>query len=406
MAKRGDGAVEELGLTTGILQAQAEASAAAFVAVTVQGVLRSHNEAFASMWGLPAEVLQKGTLSAVVEWLRANAGEVGAALVKLLTEHDERTSGELKLCDGRVLEWRTANIQGDGGRVWALYDVTPTRKLASALRDAGNLLRIFEAHADGVALELDDSARIVGIWAAHAGFFDKPDATLQGRGTADAIGPAQGAKLDEVVRRVFATGRPESLEYVLDRGGERRVFSANAVFVPSNDDESPRVAVMIRDLSERVRLQTQLLEAEWLVSVGLLAAGVAHEINNPLAYSLLNLERIQRGLRDLAGSEGRPAIAELIDAVGVSLEGCRRVQTIVQDLRRFSASGRDDEVRGPIDVRRVLDFAIDMVAPQVRGRAQVVREFGQRAPGHRQRGAPEPGVLEPHRERRAGDPRR
>ncbi len=193
---------------------------------------------------------------------------------------------------------------------------------------------------------------------------------------ADAIGPAQGARLEAVVRRVFAAGQPESLEYVLDRGGERRVFSAHAVLVPGSDDESPRVAVMVRDLSERMRLQTQLLEAEWLVSVGLLAAGVAHEINNPLAYSLLNLERIQRGLRDLARSEDQPAIAELVDAVGVSLEGCRRVQTIVQDLRRFSASGRDDEVRGPIDVRRVLDFAIDMVAPQVRDRAQVVRAFG------------------------------
>ncbi len=163
MAKAGEGAVEELGFGTAILQAQAEASGAAFVAVSLQGALWSHNEAFASMWGLPAEVLQRGTLSAVLDWLRANAGEVGAALVKLLTERDECTSGELTLCDGRVLGWRTARIRGDGGRVFVLHDVTSSHKVASALRDAGNLLRIFEAHADGVVLELDDRARIVGI---------------------------------------------------------------------------------------------------------------------------------------------------------------------------------------------------------------------------------------------------
>lgn len=131
-------------------------------------------------------------------------------------------------------------------------------------------------------------------------------------------------------------------------------------------------------------IQARLLETEKLASMGLLAAGVAHEINNPLAYTLLNLERLRSGLRGVgrrmretdAGLGLGGAVDHLLDSVEMCLEGCKRVQSIVQDLRQFSRSD-DDSSRVPVDVRRVLEFAADMVGPEVRRRARVVRDLGE-----------------------------
>jgi signal transduction histidine kinase len=324
-------------------------------------------------------------MSALDRWLAEHGGEAGARLVAALRGRaasidgqglpDGADGGEATLPGGRVVSWREVRVGGDGSRVYAFQDVTPARQVASALRDAGNLLRILEAHSQGVVLELDADARIVGIWAAGGSFFEKTDAMLQGQGLRGAIGEAEGATLDALVRRVFATGDPETFEYAMELRGERRVFSANALLMPSDEDEPPRVTVMIRDVTERTRMQTQLLEAERLLSMGVLAAGVAHEVNNPLAYILLNLERIQVGLRELGRQQPPEAIAPLLDAVRISLEGGRRVQTIVRDLTHFSRSG-DHTSHVPVDVRRVLDFVLEMAGPETRARATVVREFG------------------------------
>ncbi|HZU81424.1 MAG TPA: ATP-binding protein [Polyangiaceae bacterium] len=318
-------------------------------------------------------MLSHGAPGRLVDRLAAEGGD--AALIAEILRGAGADTGEVALASRRVLCWRRVGLRG-GGSLWAFHDITGAHQVASALRDAGHLLRMLEAHAEGVVLELDEEARIVGLWAATAALLGVADGMLQGRTLAEATGEPRGSTLDALVRRVSATGEPERLEYVRTLRGERRVFAANALLMPGYEGEAPRVTAMIRDVTERARTQTQLLEAERLVSVGLLAAGVAHEINNPLAYSLLNLERIQARLRELAARDPNDAHGDLLEAVRMSLEGCRRVETIVRDLRRFSRADHE-EVRVPLDVRRVVEFAIDMAAPEAKPRARIVRELGE-----------------------------
>jgi len=136
--------------------------------------------------------------------------------------------------------------------------------------------------------------------------------------------------------------------------------------------------VLVRDVTVHARMKSQLERAERLASVGLLAAGVAHEINNPLGYMLINLHRVRKALGEIgAGGALPPAdvLAELDRSIEIALEGAQRVQDIVRDLTSFARSDQD-EPRGPVDVHHVLRVTLEMVAPELEPRARLVRDLG------------------------------
>jgi signal transduction histidine kinase len=124
---------------------------------------------------------------------------------------------------------------------------------------------------------------------------------------------------------------------------------------------------------ERRHLQTALAESERLAALGTLAAGVAHEINNPLSYVLSNIAYAARVVSGDAPAEREKT--ELRKALAEAEEGCVRIRTIVRDLQLF-ARPTDEETR-PVDVRRVLDSSVALAAHELRQRARVVKEYGE-----------------------------
>jgi signal transduction histidine kinase len=141
---------------------------------------------------------------------------------------------------------------------------------------------------------------------------------------------------------------------------------------------SPAVERELREAglrAERKKMQDQLLISERMVSVGTLAAGVAHELNNPLAALITNLDLLVRDLSRLSGERSltdplSDVFAELRDA----RESAARMRRIVRDLKLFSRS--NDDERGAVDVHRVLDSSLRMAHNEIRHRALVVREYG------------------------------
>ncbi|MDB4964937.1 MAG: Sensor protein [Myxococcales bacterium] len=150
---------------------------------------------------------------------------------------------------------------------------------------------------------------------------------------------------------------------IMDRGSVLR----NAEGIPT------RMVGAMADVSERNRMRSQMVQSDRLASIGTLAAGVAHEINNPLAYVLGNMEFVRDKVADpvAADNSDRGAILQAIDE---ARDGARRVQQIVRDLKIFA---RGDEARQDgVALAKVVDSAIALSFNQLRHAARIEKQFG------------------------------
>lgn len=132
-------------------------------------------------------------------------------------------------------------------------------------------------------------------------------------------------------------------------------------------------ACIVRDVSERKQVEAQLLAADRMISVGTLTAGVAHEINNPLAAVMGNLDISVSDVESLTRLDTPEGVSALREQLTDARDAAARVRNIVRDLRMFSRA--DDEKRGAVDVKLVLDSTLRMASNEIRHRAQLVRDY-------------------------------
>jgi len=161
-----------------------------------------------------------------------------------------------------------------------------------------------------------------------------------------------------------------------------------------NQTLEQRVEQRTRELAEASR---QLMQSEKLAAIGQLAAGVAHEINNPIGFVNSNLGTLSRYFGDLkavidayrSGDAGRIAAAveaadleflldDARDLLDESLDGLGRVKKIVQDLRDFSRVDRGG--REPTDLNAALASTLRVAAGQLGAGTEIVTEFGELPP--------------------------
>jgi PAS domain S-box-containing protein len=152
--------------------------------------------------------------------------------------------------------------------------------------------------------------------------------------------------------------------------------------IRSADGKFSGAVLVFRDLTaERhakaaeARFQNQLILSDRMASVGTLAAGVAHEINNPLSYTAANVETAIEEVRALSGGSASGRMKELEQMLLESREGLARVAKIVRGLKTFSRI--EEERPAVIEIGPVIELAINMAFNELRHRARLVKEFGK-----------------------------
>jgi PAS domain S-box-containing protein len=269
------------------------------------------------------------------------------------------------------IAYSTVYLDGKRAMVSFLRDISARKRDEEALKKSEALFRkLIELAPEAVTVSREEH-RIV---YANPRFlellgYDR----LEGRATKnlELVHPDDLARIPERLAQLRTAPErgKEPREYRLLRkdGG---VVSVECVSLSIEFEGAPANLTFMRDITQRKKMQAQIIQTDRMATIGTLAASVAHELNNPLAYVMLNLDLFAREIDALVTSpDDRVRVKERLRILE---EGGRHMASIVRDLRSFC---RPDTQPRPVDVRQVLESAINMATSEIAGRARVVRDW-------------------------------
>ncbi|MEX1113361.1 MAG: response regulator [Patescibacteria group bacterium] len=207
------------------------------------------------------------------------------------------------------------------------------------------------------------------------------DYSMPGFGGLAALALVKDSKLDVPFILVSGTVNEEIAVEVMRAGAHDFMTKGKYARL------GPAIERELRDAAVRAesrKLQEQLILSDRMVSMGTLAAGVAHEINNPLAALIANLDMIAEdisradgdsgpgGTRD-AGVDSGSLAAMIAGQVKDAREAARRIRNIAGDLKVFSRAS--DERSDAVELRHVIESSLRMAMNEIRHRARVTQHY-------------------------------
>jgi PAS domain S-box-containing protein len=234
--------------------------------------------------------------------------------------------------------------------------------------------RIVETAQEGIWV-LDASDRTTYVNQRMADMLASTPAQLVGRSLFDFMDD----EWKQIAIRKLGRQRPgpaESHEFKFRRANGSEFWGSLSTSPVADDvGQDTGALAMVADITEQRKLKNQLMVSDRLASVGTLAAGVAHEINNPLASVIANLELALPHLDWLQTKVGdAEPLRSLREQINDARESAKRVQGTVKDLKIFARAQEDK--RENVDVRLVLDSAVRLSWNEIRHRAKLVKSYG------------------------------
>lgn len=223
-------------------------------------------------------------------------------------------------------------------------------------------MSFFENLAEGlfvVAVQPDGSLAydmINDAYAKATGF--RPE-EMSGRPPAEVMDAEAAATVSARCRACIAAGRPIDFEEALDLPVGRRVWHTVLVPVKGEDGRVRQILGSARDITERTRLQAELTQAAKLATLGTLAAGMAHELSQPLnvvrMWAENALSRFKEGTLDATRTER---------VLTLMSEQAERMGRIIEHMRIFSRRSDPAEADEPFDPVPSVTAALDLMRHQ------------------------------------------
>lgn len=365
---------------TALLEAQTNATLDGIL-VIAEGRKRSLlNRQMIDMFHIPAEILadedDASMLNHAVGLIKTP--ERFLERVQYLYAHPDETSrDEIEFKDGTVLDRYSAPVLGEEGknygRIWTFRDITEHKRAEHEILQLKNYLSSVINSMPAMLAGIDREGRVT--------HWNRAAEALLGVATEAACGRPIDELAKEFAPWVTALRqesdrerRPASIEKLfLLRDGERHFFEL--MLYPLMSDGIEGAVVRIQDITERVRIEELMIQTEKMMSVGGLAAGMAHEINNPLGIISQAAQNIERRISpDLPANR---AVAEelgldltrlrayferrqLLQFIGGIREAVDRASRIVSNMLQFSR--HTDSARHPAALAELLEQALDLAA--------------------------------------------
>lgn len=254
------------------------------------------------------------------------------------------------------------------GVVWTFSDITERVSMEEALAtERAFLLTSLELMPNASLVIYDDKLAVLRHFGSP--FAGRPDAPMRSHlsegvpaDCREAVEDAAGGALRGGVRHTKLS--------LLDR----RYELTCVLFPQPGRLGTPRGVALLYDVTERDQMRERLVRQDRLATTGTLAAGVGHEINNPLTYVTGNIDYAMEELRFIAGGSPSGRLMELVSVLGEAREGAERIRKIVRGLRAFA---RGEGECAPTDISAAVEVSLNMAMHEVRQRASVTLTLGQ-----------------------------
>ncbi|CAN5196801.1 hypothetical protein BH09MYX1_BH09MYX1_09240 [soil metagenome] len=278
-----------------------------------------------------------------------------------------RSGAELPIADAG------APIKGDSGRISGVVivfrDQVEERKSELAIEHSrAGLLTIIDNLPIGIFVTRNE--KLIYANPAFVELLGYPTAAaIAGLGPTDFLIAEDAAPRTQPPGKIFS-GRV----WRARRADGQFVVVETAPLRHIEFDGGPAVLWAVRDLSELRAIQAQLMQADRLASLGMLAAGIAHEINNPLAFTTASLSYLDETMTTIGSRLSEDERGDITDLLSDARMGATRVRDVVRDLKAFSRS--EDEPNQPVDLLKLLDSSLQLASTEIRHRSKLVRDYG------------------------------
>jgi len=303
-------------------------------------------------------------LSDVAQQLRANRGQPATFMCRM-----RRKDGTLRRVEIRLTApEKQDNLDGEFAITGLVRDIEVQHELASRLHDRMERLNSIVQSTGALFLLVDRDQRIV---MANNGFL-----SFTGLGEDRVVDQPFAGLVDwrvdpSVVAAWLNADGAQSLKAVdydctlVDARGARRTIHVTANPGRGTSGRVEHIVLLGVDVTERRQAELQLFDASRLATLGEMASGIAHEINQPLTVIRFAAESLQDELRETADSSLLGSLRDFIDEKCTRVMGqTERAATIIRDLRGFAR--KPDEAAEQFDVVPALRVAAQMVEEQLR----------------------------------------